>query len=392
MSSSDIFVTPSEERSSVHSSIFARIDQLRSTLSPNSSSSAPVHFRKNSCSSRSSSLPIIDVSALVCSSSTPEAKMVTSKKIGEACRDVGFFYIVNHGIEESLQRNLMNHAHEFFRLDLEDKMKISMKKNPLHWKGFFPLGDELTSGLPDMKEGIYFGEELSESHPKVQAKLCMHGPNKFSSDRMKQLVLEYMRQLTDLGHSLMEGIALSLNLEATYFRESFTSEPFTPFRIFHYPVTHGSDKRLWGVGKHTDYGVLTILSQDNVGGLEVCQRSRSIDIPDHWVQAPPIPGSFVVNIGDMLERWTRGFYKATEHRVRNTSNVSRISMPFFFDPSFDAHVTPLDLDEGTVNSDGTDERLVHRPRDTILYGDYITDKVSRCFPELFESAKASQQE
>ena len=150
-------------------------------------------------------------------------------------------------------------------------------------------------------------------------------------------VLEYMAALTQLGHRLMAGLALSLNLERAYFADRYTTEPLTLFRIFSYPPP--ADPALWGVGEHTDYGLLTILLQDDAGGLEVKSRSQ-------WIAAPPVPGSFVCNIGDMLDRMTRGVFRSTPHRVRNPAPRPRLSFPFFFDPNFFARVQPIDLPAG----------------------------------------------
>ena len=143
-----------------------------------------------------------------------------------------------------------------------------------------------------------------------------------------------MAALTGLGHRLMAGLALSLGLEESYFADRGTGEPLTLFRIFNYPPP--ADPTLWGVGEHTDYGLLTILLQDDAGGLEVKSRSR-------WVPAPPVPGSFVCNIGDMLDRMTGGLFRSTPHRVRNPAPRDRLSFPFFFDPNFFARVRPIEL-------------------------------------------------
>jgi isopenicillin N synthase-like dioxygenase len=134
------------------------------------------------------------------------------------------------------------------------------------------------------------------------------------------------------------------------------------------------------VGEHTDYGVLTILRQDEVGGLQVKSRGR-------WIAAPPVPGSFVCNIGDMLDRMTRGLYRSTPHRVLNASGRGRLSFPFFFDPGFDARIEPLDLRGAPPPPDDREERWdrasVHDFQGT--YGDYILGKVSKVFPELARS-------
>jgi isopenicillin N synthase-like dioxygenase len=155
------------------------------------------------------------------------------------------------------------------------------------------------------------------------------------------------------------------------------------FRIFNYPQQGaGADPTLWGVGEHTDYGLLTILLQDDCGGLEVRSRSR-------WVSAPPVPGSFICNIGDMLDRMTRGVFRSTPHRVRNPAPRDRLSLPFFLDPGFSTRVEPLDLPGRAAPPDDAAERWdrtsVHAFEGT--YGDYLLAKVGKVFPELHRSVR-----
>ena len=324
-----------------------------------------------------SAIPIIDISALVSGGSEREA---VAAQLGLSCRQSGFFYIVGHGVDEELQARLVRLSREFFAQDIALKMRIAMARAGRAWRGYFPIGDELTSGRPDQKEGIYFGEELPPEHPQVIAGTPLHGANLFPEQPpgFRECVLEYMSALTRLGHQLMAGIALSLDLEASYFADRITGEPLTLFRIFNYPVP--PDPSLWGVGEHTDYGLLTILMQDDAGGLEVKSRSR-------WVAAPPVANSFVCNIGDMLDRMTRGLYRSTPHRVRNRAARARLSFPFFFDPGFFSQVRPIDIPGRTrpVGDEANrwDQADVHAFEGT--YGDYILNKVSKVFPGLRKS-------
>lgn len=326
-----------------------------------------------------SSVPIIDISALVLQLVGKEQAVADA--IGKACRTHGFFYIVGHGISEELQQQLAQQSKVFFAQDLVTKNQIRMALAGKAWRGFFPLGDELTSGKPDMKEGLYFGIELDSDDPRVKAELPLHGANLFPSDmpQFQQTVLEYMAAMTKLGHTLMRGIALSLGLEASFFADHYTGDPLTLFRIFNYPYhpKQEQQEQLWGVGEHTDYGVLTILKQDDAGGLQVKSQSN-------WIEAPPVPNSFVCNIGDMLDRLTRGFYRSTPHRVLNTSQRDRLSFPFFFDPNFEAAIKPIDLSHVQLPDDDEAERWdgtsVHRFEGT--YGDYVLGKVSKVFPDL----------
>ena len=323
-----------------------------------------------------SHIPIINISALI---SGAEDRQDVAASIGQACRDYGFFYVVGHGVDEHLQRRLEEVSQRFFAQDLETKLQIGMSRGGRAWRGYFPVGAELTSGKPDLKEGVYFGAELTDDHPLVRAGTPLHGPNLFPSNipEFREIVLDYMAAMTKVGHCLVAGISLSLGLEESYFADRYTSDPLILFRIFNYPspsLNTGTESDL-GVGEHTDYGLLTILRQDMSGGLQVKTKSG-------WVAAPPIPNSFVCNIGDMLDRMTGGHYLSTPHRVRNLARHNRLSFPFFFDPNFNAEVRPIEINE-KVN-DNKEERWdrasVHEFRGT--YGDYLLSKVSKVFPEL----------
>jgi len=317
-------------------------------------------------------LPVIDVGPLL--GRDESAREQAAREIGEACRSLGFFYATGHGIAASTLAELANASRTFFALPEEKKLKIAMARGGRAWRGFFPVGGELTSGKPDVKEGIYFGEELGPDDRRVKAGLPLHGANLFPDDvpEMKPVVMRFMSEATRSAHAIMEGVALSLGLDAQYFRKTYTGEPTTLFRIFHYPPSPSSE--CWGVGEHTDYGLLTLLAQDDIGGLQV-RTARG------WIEAPPIPNALVCNIGDMLDRLTGGAYRSTPHRVYNASGRSRLSFPFFFDPGFDARIQPL---PGFTARDDWSERWdkasVHAFSGA--YGDYLLGKVSKVFPDL----------
>ena len=326
-------------------------------------------------------VPIIDVAPLVADAGDQEA---VAAAMGRACRENGFFYVIGHGVSEDLSQRLEELTHAFFAQDVETKLEIRMALAGKAWRGYFQVGDELTSGRPDVKEGLYFGLELSEDDPRVRAGLPLHGPNLFPAGipDFGNTILQYMAALTDLGHALMRGVALSLGLEPSYFRERYMADPLILFRTFHYPpvMPKSEEDEQWGVGEHTDYGVLTILKQDDVGGLQVKMRSQ-------WIDAPPVPDSFVCNIGDMLDRLTRGLYRSTPHRVQNVSGRSRFSFPFFFDPGFDTRVEAIDLSAVRLPEDDKEERWDHASVREFesTYGDYVLGKVSKVFPELRRS-------
>lgn len=330
-----------------------------------------------------SPLPVIDISALLRPDGVPQRQGVADR-IGEACRTHGFFYVEGHGIDDALQAALREASRAFFALPLAEKMQVQMPHGGRAWRGYFPLGGELTSGRPDLKEGLYLGTELSAEDPRVMAGWPLHGPNVWPQHRsaLRCAVLDYMAAASRVAQGVLVGMALSLGLDGHWFRQHYTADPTVLFRVFRYPPQRGG-QRQWGVGEHTDYGLLTLLLQDCVAGLQV--RTS-----DGWLDAPPIPGTLVCNLGDMLDRLTGGLYRSTPHRVCNDSGRVRFSFPLFFDPDFSARVTPLprhaQVDQARVAADRSDRwdgASVLDPFDG-TYGDYLLDKVGKVFPQLLE--------
>jgi len=329
-------------------------------------------------------IPTIDVGPLTGSPGDP---YVVARQIDAACREHGFFVIVGHGLPEELTARLEDQARAFFALPESTKGGIAMARGGRAWRGWFPAGGELTSGVPDGKEGIYFGAELAPTDPRVVAGVPLHGPNLFP-DRpaeLRETVLTWIDRLTVLATHVTRGIALALGLDGDFFARRVTADPTILFRIFRYPAAAGGPDPIgeWGVGAHTDYGLLTILGQDDTGGLEV--RGS-----DGWIDIPPEPGALVCNLGDMLDRLTGGRYRSTPHRVRRPHGVDRIAYPFFFDPGWDVDVLPLALTDSPPAEhpdrwDGADLRALSG-----TYGEYLVDKVSRVFPLLGSAVLESE--
>jgi isopenicillin N synthase-like dioxygenase len=334
-------------------------------------------------------LPIIDMAPLF-DRSDAQGRSAVADAIAAACEAHGFFYLVGHGIAPELVAELEAQSRRFFALPLEAKMAISMDRGGRAWRGYFPVGGELTSGRPDLKEGLYLGTELEPDHPRVRAGLPMHGANLWPAE-VPELAFTagtYMAAAMRAAAVLMEGVSLSLGLEAEYFARAYTAEPTILFRIFHYPAQPRDGAgagESWGVGEHTDYGLLTLLAQDRYGGLQV-------KTPGGWIAAPPIEGALVCNIGDMLERLTGGLFRSTPHRVKNVSGHDRLSFPLFFDPDFLAPMTPLPepARRGRLDAAGASDRWdgldVHAFEGT--YGDYLLSKVAKVFPELSAASSA----
>jgi len=326
-------------------------------------------------------LPIIDMAPLFGADERDRARV--AGQIAAACEAHGFFYVTGHGVSGRTLADLEAHSRAFFALPLGRKMAIQMAKGGKAWRGYFPVGGELTSGRPDLKEGIYFGTEIADDDPR--ADLPMHGPNLWPDQPsgLRAAVEAYMDATTRAAAALMEGVSLALGLDPQWFARAYTARPTVLFRIFHYPAAGPSDidwSRSWGVGEHTDYGLLTLLAQDRHGGLQV-------RTPAGWIEAPPIDGALVCNIGDMLERLTGGRFKSTPHRVLNRSGQDRLSFPLFFDPDFTAPMQPLPVSAEARAADRAvrwDASSVHDFEGT--YGDYLLGKVAKVFPQLKETA------
>src|SRR3954453_445049 len=176
-----------------------------------------------------SHIPIIDVSKLVAGG---PSQGTVAGRLRDACRESGFFYVGGHGVDEALQARLRELCREFFAQDLEAKLQIRMALGGRAWRGYFRVGDELTSGKPDQKEGLYFGAELPADDPRVLAGTALHGPNLFPAEPggLREAVLESMAALPGLGHRLRGGLALSVGLEESYFAQRGRGEPLTLFR------------------------------------------------------------------------------------------------------------------------------------------------------------------
>jgi len=298
------------------------------------------------------------------------------EQIDRACCDLGFFLAVGHGVDLGLLGQLERAARTFFALPDARKEEIAMAHGGRAWRGWFPLGGELTSGIPDQKEGLYFGKELARSDPRVAAGTPLHGPNLFPAEppELRRAVLDTISALTRVASDVLAAMAAGLGLAPEWFATNLTADPTILFRIFRYPPAAGE----WGVREHTDYGLVTVLAHDGRPGLQVHGR-------DGWIDVAAPREAFVVNLGDMLETLTARRWRSTLHRVRNLGNRDRLTFPLFCDPSWDATVVPLPIAAPTRERGGP-PRARWDAADPLAwsgtYGEYLTAKVKKVFPGL----------
>lgn len=270
-------------------------------------------------------LPLIDMSGL--RSADPDDRARVGGAMRDACLDKGFFYLTGHEMPAAMRDDAMAAIRAFFSLPLEEKLKSDKARSTCH-RGYEALrGQTLEPGAPaDVKEGYYIGAELPPDDPRVQAGKFNHGPNIWPDNPpfFRPDLETYYARIHDVARLLMQGLALSLDLEESYF-DQFCSAEIATLRLLHYPEQPANpapgEK---GCGEHTDFGTLTLLLQDDCGGLQVWGSD------DGWIDAPPIADTYVVNLGDMVARWTNGKYRSTLHRVINKSGRDRYSIPFFY--------------------------------------------------------------
>jgi isopenicillin N synthase-like dioxygenase len=281
-------------------------------------------------------LPVLDLSRFDRSGPDRHAFLA---EVRAAARGSGFFYLTGHGIPPDQIRGLRDVAKRFFALPEADKLAIAMVNSP-HFRGYNRAGLEYTRGKPDWREQIDIGPEkqVAELGPGAPAWRRLQGPNQWPAalPDLKPAVLAYQAAVTALAIKVLRVFAAALDQPEGVFEPIYTPEAHQLLKIIRYPGRAEGDRQ--GVGAHKDSGFVTVLLQDEQAGLQV-------EVEDgRWIDAPPIEGTFVINIGEILELASNGYLKATPHRVVSPdASVERLSIAFFLGARLDATVPVLDL-------------------------------------------------
>ena len=282
--------------------------------------------------------PVIDLSL-------PRSQL--TPLLDSACLTTGFFYLTQHGVSAALLSRIFDCSHRFF--DLPASVKLHYLANRYN-RGFTPVGDETLQedlrGRADSKEGFYWSKHRSPDPDR-----SLWGPNVLVSDEdvagFNATMDEYMAAVSEVGLRLTELLYVALHGgrddEGNWARKAGCfDDPTVVLRLLRYDERLSSEKEgQLACGAHTDWGMLTLLLTDEQPGLQIWTPDTDTDTTGHWVSVPPLPGSFIVNLGDMLMRWSNGRYRSTLHRVLNTTGLPRYSIPLFYEPNFDCEVDCL---------------------------------------------------
>lgn len=270
-------------------------------------------------------IPVIDFAPMF--GADPAGRRAVGDAVRDACTRVGFFYVKNHRVPQETIDRTFDAAHRFFDLPLDEKMKVDIAKSP-NLRGYTPLLGENTdpANRGDMHEGFDIALDLDDSDPDVRAGVFGYGPNQWPENLpgFREDMKAYQAAILDFGHKIFSAFALALDLPEDYFRP-FVTKPMAQMRVLFYPSQDGVvDDRQIGIGAHSDYECFTVLCTDDTPALQVLNSAGQ------WIQAPPLPGCFIVNVGDLMARWTNGYFASTIHRAINRSGRKRYSIPFFY--------------------------------------------------------------
>ncbi|HEV8389284.1 MAG TPA: 2-oxoglutarate and iron-dependent oxygenase domain-containing protein [Dongiaceae bacterium] len=320
-----------------------------------------------------SSVPVVDFAPF--RDGTAEDRARVAGEIAHACRQIGFFYLVNHGVPQALVDRVLANARAFFALPAAEKEQLHIRNTRFH-RGYIGIADEGLTKSGDLKEAFDMALDLPLGDPDVLAGKPFHGPNVYPADPpdFEPCMRAYYADMLALAGLLCRAFAIGLGLPEHFFSNRI-DKPLAQLRVLRYPPQGGTiASGEWiGIAEHSDYGLVSILSQDAVGGLQLRNAAGE------WIAAPPIPGSFTCNLGDAMARWTNDLWPATPHRVINSAGRDRYSTVLFFDPNYDCVIEPL------ANCIGPDRTPHYAP---ITMGQHLANRFDDSFKYRGAHAKA----
>ena len=305
-------------------------------------------------------IPVIDFAPMF--EGDAKRRQEVGELVRDACTQIGFFYAKGHQVDPKIIDAAYAAAHAFFDLPLDRKQAISIAKSP-NMRGYTPLLGENTdpTARGDLHEGFDLALDLDERDGDVVRGVFGYGPNQWPSDlpTMRKALVDYHTAIRSLGAKIFQAFALALEIDEHFFDRLIT-KPMAHMRVLHYPSQDGPiDDRQIGIGAHSDYECFTVLSTDDVPALQVLNSAGQ------WIMAPPLPGCFIVNVGDLMARWTNGYFASTVHRAINRSGRRRYSIPFFFGTNSETLIEVLPTCQGP-------EQPARYP--AITAGDYIRSR------------------
>ncbi|MEO0495240.1 MAG: 2-oxoglutarate and iron-dependent oxygenase domain-containing protein [Actinomycetota bacterium] len=284
-------------------------------------------------------LPVVDLTEFRADPNGPGGAAVVEQLL-RAAHEVGFVYLTGHGVEADLDTAIFGAAREFFALPEADRRALAIEHSPA-FRGYTILGDEVTNGRSDWRDQLDLGPEqpAPDLGPDDPAWLRLRGPNQWPAalPAMAPAVLRWMAAMDDVGVIALRALAVGLGLPIDHFDPGFVPESDVHLKIIRYPASESGEADGQGVGLHADTGLLTFILQDDVGGLQV-------ELGDQLIDAPPRPGTYLMNLGEMLETATDGYLKATRHRVVSPpSGRERLSIAYFFNPRYELPFERVEL-------------------------------------------------
>jgi isopenicillin N synthase-like dioxygenase len=283
-------------------------------------------------------IPVVDLGGFL--AGDPGARARVAAQVTKTCEDTGFLVIANHGVDQKLIDGAFAAASLFF--DMPEERKVALKVGDLNI-GYLPYGAQIvrTSKVnhntqPNLSESFYIVTDLTEDHPEIVSGNPLYGMNRWPAElpEFRRATMAYFSAMRPLARQMVSVVATTLGLPDDYFDTDF-AEPTCTLRLIRYPSHDGAADNQFGFAPHIDTSFLTLLAQSALPGLEVKTAEGE------WIRPPSIPGTFVVNTGEMLSRYSNDRFKPTPHRVINANNALRHAIPFFYGPGLEAVIRPV---------------------------------------------------